>query len=72
MLNTQEAIAEKRKCLYAVAEGLLALKQSRKGSSYSLQFNFRVEESTISKFLPDVCKEIIEEYKKKVLCCSRN
>ena len=30
MLNTQEAIAEQRKCLYVVAAGLLALEEQKK------------------------------------------
>ncbi|XP_071101770.1 uncharacterized protein [Haliotis cracherodii] len=38
------------------------------GNSYpSLQYSFRVEASTICKFLPEVCKAIIEFYKDEVL-----
>ena len=40
------------------------------GNSYpSLQFSFRVEASTICKFVPEVCRAIIEVYKDEVLRC---
>ena len=35
----------------------------------SLQFSFRVEASTICKFVPEVCRTIIEVYKDEVLRC---
>lgn len=38
------------------------------GDSYaSLQYSLRVDESTISRFLPQVCKAIIDIYKLEVL-----
>ena len=37
----------------------------------SLQYSFRVEVSTICKFLPEVCKAIIEVYKDEVLRCPK-
>ena len=40
------------------------------GNSYpSLQYSFRVEASTIGKFIPEVCKAIIAVYKDEVLRC---
>ncbi|XP_034040603.1 putative nuclease HARBI1 [Thalassophryne amazonica] len=42
------------------------------GNSYtSLQHSFRVDLTTICKFLPEVCKAIIEVYKDKVLRCPK-
>ena len=42
------------------------------GNSYpSLQYSFRVEASTISKFIPKVCKAIIAVYKDEVLRCPK-
>ena len=42
------------------------------GNSYhSLQFSFRVEVSTISRFIPEVCQAIIAVYKDEVLRCPR-
>ena len=42
------------------------------GNSYaSLQYSFRVHESTISKFVPEVCHAIIEVYKGEVLRCPK-
>ncbi|XP_046335592.1 uncharacterized protein LOC124117652 [Haliotis rufescens] len=42
------------------------------GNSYrSLQYSFRVEASTICKFLPEVCKAIIEVFRDKVLSCPK-
>ncbi|XP_068238487.1 putative nuclease HARBI1 [Palaemon carinicauda] len=42
------------------------------GSSYqSLQYSFRVEASTICKFIPEICKAIIAIYKDEVLCCPK-
>jgi len=40
------------------------------GNSY-LQYSFRVQVSTICKFLPEVCKAIIQVYKDEVLSCPR-
>ena len=40
-------------------------------SYLSLQYSFRVEVSTICKFLPEVCKAIIEVYKEEVLRCPK-
>ena len=40
------------------------------GNSYaSLQYSFRVDESNICKFIPEVCKVIIAVYKDEVLRC---
>ncbi|XP_071105394.1 uncharacterized protein [Haliotis cracherodii] len=40
------------------------------GNSYpSLQYSFRVEASTVCKFLPEVCKAIIEVFRDEVLSC---
>lgn len=40
------------------------------GNSYpSLQYSFRVEASTIAKFLPQVCSAIVEVFKDEVLRC---
>ena len=36
-----------------------------------LQYSFRVEVSTICKFLPEVCKTIIVVYKDEVLRCHK-
>ncbi|XP_068235466.1 uncharacterized protein [Palaemon carinicauda] len=42
------------------------------GNSYqSLQYSFRVEASTICKFIPEVCKAIIAVYNDKVLHCPK-
>ncbi|XP_068235626.1 putative nuclease HARBI1 [Palaemon carinicauda] len=42
------------------------------GNSYpSLQYSFRVEASTICKFIPEVCKAIIAVYKVEVLSCPK-
>ena len=42
------------------------------GNSYpSLQYSFRVEASTICKFIPEVCKAIIAVYKDEVLRCPK-
>ncbi|XP_068229076.1 uncharacterized protein [Palaemon carinicauda] len=42
------------------------------GNSYqSLQYCFRVEASTISKLIPEVCKAIIAAYKDEVLRCPK-
>lgn len=42
------------------------------GNSYpSLQFSFRVEASTICKFIPKVCQAIIAVYKDEVLRCPK-
>jgi hypothetical protein len=42
------------------------------GNSYpSLQYRFRVEASTICKFMPEVCKAIIAVYKDEVLRCPK-
>lgn len=42
------------------------------GNSYqSLQYSFRVEASTISKFLPQVCQAIIDAYKDDMLSCPK-
>ena len=42
------------------------------GNSYaSLQYSFRVDASTICKFLPEVCKAIIDVYKDEVLKCPK-
>lgn len=42
------------------------------GNSYaSLQYSFRVDESTISKFVPEVCAAIIEVYKGEMLSCQK-
>ncbi|XP_046552993.1 uncharacterized protein LOC124262533 [Haliotis rubra] len=40
-------------------------------SCASLQYSFRVEATTIGKFLPEVCKAILEVYKDEVLRCSK-
>ncbi|XP_068234077.1 uncharacterized protein [Palaemon carinicauda] len=43
------------------------------GNSYQrLQYSFRVEASTICKFIPKVCKAIIAVYKDEVLHCPKN
>ena len=40
------------------------------GESYtSLQYGFRVGQSTISKFIPEVCEAIIETYRDEVMAC---
>lgn len=42
------------------------------GNSYAtLQYSFRVEKSTISRFIPEVCNALIEVYKKEVLSCPK-
>ena len=42
------------------------------GNSYqSLQFSFRVEASTISKFIHEVCQAIVAVYKDEVLRCPK-
>jgi len=42
------------------------------GDSYvSLQYSFRVEESTICRFVPEVCKAIVQAYKREVLKCPK-
>ena len=42
------------------------------GNSYpSLQYSFRIEVSTICKFLAEVCKAIIEVYKDEILRCPK-
>ena len=42
------------------------------GDSYkSLQYSFRVASNTISNFVPEVCKAIIEVYKNEVLKCPK-
>ncbi|XP_068229751.1 putative nuclease HARBI1 [Palaemon carinicauda] len=39
------------------------------GNSYqSMQYSFRVEASTLCKFIPEVCKTTIAVYKDEVLC----
>ena len=43
------------------------------GNSYkSLQYSFRVETSTICKFIPEVCKAIIAVYMEEVLHCPKS
>ncbi|XP_071085428.1 putative nuclease HARBI1 [Haliotis cracherodii] len=43
------------------------------GDKYpSLQYQYRVSRSTISVFVPEVCRAIREEYKNEVVQCPRN
>ncbi|CAG2203240.1 unnamed protein product [Mytilus edulis] len=40
------------------------------GDKYStLQYDFRVARNSISKFLPEVCRAIVDEYKDEVISC---
>ena len=49
---------------------VVTLRYLATGNSYpSLQFSFRVEASTNCKFVPEVCRAIIEVYKDEVLRC---
>ena len=35
----------------------------------TLHFGFRVARNTISTFIPELCKAIVEEYKDEVIAC---
>ncbi|XP_068227845.1 uncharacterized protein [Palaemon carinicauda] len=64
MLNTRDTIITvKRRCLYLAAA--LAIVEEH------LQYSFRVEASTICKFIPEVCKAIIAVYKDEALPCPK-
>ena len=59
-----------RKALTPGLKLALTLRYLATGDSYhSLMYGFRVASNTISKFIPEVCNAIIEEYAPEVLAC---
>ena len=59
-----------RKALPAGLKLAVTLRYLATGNSYrSLQYGFRVAFNTISKFIPEVCQAIIDEYFRQVVYC---
>lgn len=57
-----------RKAISAKSKLIITLRYLATGESFvSLQYNFRISDSTISHFIPIVCKAIYEELKNEYL-----
>ena len=71
-LQKQSTLSTMREPLQVGLKLAATLPYLATGNPYaSLQYSFRVEESTICKFIPEVCKAIIAVYKDEVLRCPK-
>lgn len=61
-----------RKCIPTKDKLIVTLRYLATGESYrSLMYNYRISESTISLFVPEVCKAIYEELRDEYLHVSK-
>ena len=71
-VHLQKTDTNWREALSPELKLLATLRYLATGDSYkSLQYAFRVGHSTISKFIPEVCKAIVEELMPECIACPR-